>query len=122
MKTWLAKCHNPKMGGTNVYFVSDEPLTFMDDTVWVKESDMTQVLDPTKLHFNWETGYEDAVEVKCLWMFDANRGHDTFRRVFTGNSQPLRFINKKRNEEIAREIEAEILRTLLEERNQNKLL
>lgn len=94
------------MGGTNIYLVSDEPLVFMDETVWVKESDLTQVLDPTNLHFNWETGYEDAVEVKCLWMFDANRGHDTFRRVFTGTSQSRRFINKKRNEEAKNKIQS----------------
>lgn len=72
------------MGGTNIYLVSDEELMFMDDTVWVAESDETQVLDPTKIHFHWEHGYENAKEVKVLWMFDANRGHDTFRRTFTG--------------------------------------
>jgi hypothetical protein len=86
MRIWLAKYHNPNTGRTNIYLVSDEPLVFMDDTVWLQDTDLTQVLDPTKLHFHWENGcYEDAIEVKCLWMFDANRGHDTFRRVSTGN-------------------------------------
>ncbi len=104
MRTWLAKYYNPKTGRTNIYIVSDEPLESMDDTVWIQESDLTQVLDPAKLHFNWETGYEDAVEVKCLWMFDANRGHDTFRRISTGCYSQLRFINKKRNEEIQNKV------------------
>lgn len=72
------------MGRTNIYLVSDEEPVFMDNVVLVAESDETQVLDPTKMHFHWEHEYKNPKVVKVLWMFDANRGHDTFRRRFIG--------------------------------------
>jgi hypothetical protein len=76
---WLARYKNPKMGEINTYLVTDEFLSFMDDIVYVDRDDNTKVIDPKRLG-----GVDNARAVKCLWLHDMNKGHDTLRRNFIG--------------------------------------
>ena len=74
---WIATYKNPKMGETNTYLLSDESLVFMDDIVYVDRDDNTKVINPTRFG-----GVDNARAVKCLWLHDANKGHDTLRRTW----------------------------------------
>lgn len=76
-KFWVATYLNPKTNETNTYLLSDEPLESMDDCLYVERTDHTKVIDPKRYG-----GVFDAVCFKCVWMHDANKGHDTFRRVW----------------------------------------
>jgi hypothetical protein len=76
---WLATYKNPKMGETNTYLVTDEVLLSMDDIVYLDRDDNTKVIDPTR----WG-GIDNARPVKCLWLHDMNKGHDTLRRTWLG--------------------------------------
>ena len=83
-KRWIATYKNPKMGETNAYLVSDEPLVFMDDIVYVERNDRTQVIDPKR-----SGGIDNAVPLKCIWLHDANKGHDTLRRTWVSDKFDL---------------------------------
>ncbi len=67
------------MGETNTYLVTDEVLLSMDDIVYLDRDDNTKVIDPTR----WG-GIDNARPVKCLWLHDMNKGHDTLRRTWLG--------------------------------------
>lgn len=74
-KFWLAKYLNPKTKESNFYLLSNEPLKIGDDFVYVDGDDYTKILDPKINHFG-------IMPLKCVWLFDGNKGHDTFRRTF----------------------------------------
>ena len=91
MKTWMATYTNPETGNTNMYLLTDEELVFMDDVVYVDEETKQKVYDPTKIgstpvEYSMEfSEYTRLAQCKCLWMYDANRGYDTLRRVYISN-------------------------------------
>jgi hypothetical protein len=76
---WVATYKNPKMGETNTYLVTDEVLLFMDDVVYVDKNDNTKVIDPKRFD-----SVGNTIPVKCLWLHDMNKGHDTLRRTWLG--------------------------------------
>lgn len=76
---WIAKYENPKMNEVNTYLVSDECLDFMDEYVYVDHDNNTTVIDPKQ-----SGGVDNARPVKCIWLHDNNKGHDTLRRVWVG--------------------------------------
>lgn len=50
----------------------------MDGIVFISTSDETKVLHPIDLE------YTQAKATKVIYVFDANKGYDTLRRVYTG--------------------------------------
>jgi hypothetical protein len=82
MRKWVAKFHNKVLGGTNVYLVSDEPLNYGDNYVYIKKKDDTSVINPEHAF----VFVDNTRRVKVLWVYDANKGHDTFIRTYIGNT------------------------------------
>lgn len=74
---WLAKYTNVKTGKTNFYILTDEPLDFRDEVIYVEMCDETEVIDPKR-----PQGVDDAIPRKCIWLYDNNKSYDTLRRVY----------------------------------------
>lgn len=100
MRTWMATYTNPETGNTNTYLLTDEELVFMDDVVYVDEETKQKVYDPTKIAsitMNIDgklSQYTRLAQCKCLWMYDANRGYDTLRRVYISNYLQTEFYSE----------------------------
>jgi len=79
---WLAKHTNPKTGRTNYYILTNEPLKFRDDIVYVESSNETEVINPKR-----SEGLHDTIPRRCIWLYDNNKKHDTLKRVYITHPQ-----------------------------------
>jgi hypothetical protein len=102
MNKWIVRYEN------NVYLVCDELVNeYEDNHIFVSKTDKTVVEEP----FPSSTSSYDVVKV--LWCYEP--GRKLVRCIKNIEDQLTTLLT----EELAREIDAEILRTLLEEMNQN---
>lgn len=98
MRKWVVKCEG------NTYIVCDEPVQFGDDYILVSKQDETVAYEP------W-SAWDSYNMVKVLWY------HETGKKLIRNDHNVEQQLINELTNELAAQIDAEIMRRILEEGN-----